>query len=319
MIGPNGAGKSTALRALAGLLPVSQGHITVNGTVVADEHRQLPAHKRSVGFVFQDHLLFGHLTALDNVAFGPRARGASRAVARRIATRWLADVHATDLADRHPRQLSGGQAQRVALARALAADPALLLLDEPTAALDSASAMTLRTSLRRHLTRVDAVSILVTHTALDALVVADRLVVLERGRVVQTGPPAEVAARPRTHHVAALVGMNLLRGEADGGAVQLPDGSLVVVTTRMSGPAFAAFAPSAVSIFTERPAGSPRNAWPGVVEAITPHGDSIRLQISGPAPILADITPASLSLLRLHTGSSVWASVKATEVTVYPA
>lgn len=319
IIGPNGAGKTTALRALAGLLPITGGHIVVNGAVVANADRQVPAHRRPVGFVFQDHLLFPHLSALDNVAFGPRARGVSRDGAERAAAYWLAALGVGDLAGRRPRQLSGGQAQRVALARALASEPSLVLLDEPTASLDAGSAMALRTSLREHLTRVNAVSVLVTHTALDALVVADRLLVIEAGRVVQTGTPKAVAAQPRTNHVAALVGINLLRGVASDGALRLSDGSEVITTGTVSGPAFAAFSPSAVSVFAERPAGSPRNVWPGVVKAVTAHGDAVRLQIAGPVALLADITPAALSALALHPGSSIWASVKATEIVVYPA
>jgi molybdate transport system ATP-binding protein len=194
-----------------------------------------------------------------------------------------------------------------------------VLLDEPTAALDPGSAMALRTLLRDHLVRARAVSILVTHTALDALVVADRLLVLEAGDVVQGGSPAEVAAQPRTQHVAALVGMNLLRGRAAGGIIHLLDGSTVVSTESIEGEAFAAFPPSAVSVYAERPMGSPRNVWLGTVEAITPHGDAVRLQITGPTLLLADITPSALSGLELRPGARVWTSVKATEVAVYAA
>jgi molybdate transport system ATP-binding protein len=318
LIGPNGAGKTTVLRALSGLLPLSSGQISVNDQVVATADRQVPAYRRSVGFLFQDHSLFEHLSALDNVAFGLRTRGTSRPAARAVARRWLAEVGASDLADRRPRELSGGQGQRVALARALAADPELVLLDEPTASLDATVAMALRTALRDHLSRLEAVSVLVTHTALDALVVADRIVVLEAGRVVQVGSPGEVAARPRTQHVATLVGMNLLRGHSDGETLRLSGGATVVTTVKLSGPAFVAFAPSAVSVYADRPTGSPRNVWAGTVSAITPHGDAIRIQIAGPAPLLADITPGSLTALGLRIGVPVWVSVKATEVTAYP-
>ena len=319
LIGPNGAGKTTTLRALAGLLPITRGKITLDGTVLADGRHQLPAHHRSVGFVFQDHLLFPHLTATDNVAFGLRARGAGKTAAREVAANWLRRLDVVALADRRPREMSGGQAQRVAIARALAGEPALLLLDEPTAALDATAAMSLRTALRDHLRALSAVSILVTHTALDALVVADRLVVMDGGVIVQSGSPAEVAARPRTQHVASLVGLNLLRGTAVEGAVRLTDGMEVVAAERLSGRAFAAFSPRSVSLFADRPSGSPRNVWPGKVTSLAPHGDAIRVQIAAAMPLLADITPAALATLRLGPGSPVWASVKATEVTVYPA
>lgn len=319
MIGPNGAGKTTTLRALAGLLPITRGHVTLGGKVLADPAHQLPAHQRPVGFVFQDHLLFPHLSARDNVAFGLRARGAGKAQARRVAGEWLTRLDVAALADHRPRELSGGQAQRVAIARAMAGAPDLLLLDEPTASLDATAAMSLRTALRDHLRNARTVTILVTHTALDALVLADRLVVMDAGAIVQAGTPAEVAAHPRTQHVAALVGLNLLRGTAVDGIVRLADGTEVVAAERLSGPAFAAFSPRSVSLFTERPSGSPRNVWLGRVTALTPHGDAIRVEIAATVPLLADITPAALSTLRLGPGSAVWASVKATEVTVYPA
>lgn len=319
LIGPNGAGKSTTLRALAGLVEITDGSISIDGAVVAGPGKHVPAHRRGVGFVFQDHLLFPHLNVVDNVAFGPRARGVRRPAAQRHARVWVDRLGLSDLADRKPGRLSGGQAQRVAIARALASDPRVLLLDEPTAALDASAAMGLRTMLREHLRDFAGVSIVVTHTALDAMVIADRLVVVDRGQIVQTGAPVEIAARPRTQHVAALVGLNLVRGEADVGVVSLASGGVLVAAERASGPVFAAFYPSAVSLFAEQPAGSPRNVWAGTVVSLAPHGDAVRVQIDAALPLLADITPAALAALTLSPGDPIWASVKATEVSVYPA
>jgi len=319
LIGPNGAGKSTTLRAIAGLLAVTSGTISIDGSVVAGPGIHVPAHRRGVGFVFQDHLLFPHLSVAANVAFGPRAQGRPRDDARQQAAEWMGRLGLDELADRTPRQLSGGQAQRVAVARALASNPRLLLLDEPTAALDAASAMTLRTDLRDHLRAFAGVSIVVTHTALDAMVIADRLVVIDGGEIVQTGTPADVAARPRTSHVAALVGLNLVRGTAHDGIVTLPSGGEVTAAERLSGEAFASFSPAAVSLYADRPAGSPRNVWAGVVTTLAPHGDAVRVQVASSPSLIADVTPAALSTLRLRPGDEVWASVKATEVSVYPA
>ncbi len=319
LIGPNGAGKSTTLRALAGLARISSGEISLDSHILAAEGVHIPPHQRDVGFVFQDHLLFPHLSALDNVAFGPRARGVRRRTARARARDWLERLDVGDFADRRPRELSGGQAQRVAIARALASEPAMLLLDEPTAALDASGAMTLRTQLRRHLSEFDGVSIIVTHTALDAMLLADRLVVLDAGEIVQSGTPADVASRPRTQHVAALVGLNLLRGDAVDGVVSVPGRASIIAAEQLNGPAFAAFPPSAVSLYAGRPDGSPRNVWSGTVTSIAPHGDALRVLIDADMPLLADITPAATATLGLLPGSRVWASVKATEVSVYPA
>jgi molybdate transport system ATP-binding protein len=200
LLGPNGAGKSTALRALAGLLRITSGQITVGGRVVADAasgiHRA--PHERPIGVVFQDYLLFPHLTVLDNVAFGSLVRGLDRAEARRRAAVWLDRVGIADLANAKPRTVSGGQAQRVALARALATEPRLLLLDEPLAALDAKTHLLVRTEVRRHLGSFPGATLLVTHDPIDASVLADWLVVIEHGRVVQQGPPLDVARRPRT-------------------------------------------------------------------------------------------------------------------------
>ncbi|MGI8702330.1 MAG: ABC transporter ATP-binding protein [Nocardioidaceae bacterium] len=318
LIGPNGAGKSTTLRAIAGLLTITSGTIAFDGTVVAAPGTHLPAHRRGVGMVFQDHLLFPHLSVAANVAFGARAQGGRREAARGQAAEWLARLGLDELAERRPGQLSGGQAQRVALARALASRPRLLLLDEPTAALDAAAAMTLRTDLRDHLRAFAGVSIVVTHTALDAMVITDRLVVMDGGEIVQTGTPADIAARPRTAHVAALVGLNLVRGTARAGVVTTESGGEVTAAERLTGPVFASFPPSAVGLYSERPSGSPRNVWPGTVTTLAPHGDAVRVQVSSTPPLIADVTPAALSTLRLRPGDPVWASVKATEVSIYP-
>ncbi len=318
LIGPNGAGKSTTLRALAGLLPVDDGSIRVDGVVWSSPEVHIPPHERSVGFVFQDHLLFPHLNARDNVAFGLRSAGVPRSDARVRAGEWLDRLGIADLADQRPHQLSGGQAQRVAIARALASEPRMLLLDEPTASLDASGAMALRTQLREHLRVFRGISVVVTHTALDAMVMADRLVVLDSGEIVQVGTPSEVAARPRTHHVAALVGLNLVRGDATDGMIEVGAGDVLVAAEPMSGPAFAAFSPASVSLFGERPSGSPRNVWHGTVSSVAPHGDAVRVQVEAAVPLLADITPAALATLGLSPGSRIWASVKATEVSIYP-
>jgi molybdate transport system ATP-binding protein len=319
LIGPNGAGKSTTLRALAGLVQISEGHIVLEGRELSGPRIHVPANERRIGFVFQDHLLFPHLSALDNVAFGPQARGSNRRQARATALEWLGRLSIQELSARRPRELSGGQAQRVAIARALASDPQLLLLDEPTASLDASGAMSLRTQLREHLRRFEGVSIVVTHTALDAMVLADRLVVLDDGVIVQTGAPSDIAAHPRTPHAAALVGLNFMQGRAQAGVLASPGGARIVAAEPLNGPAYAAFSPTAVSLYVERPSGSPRNVWHGRVESLTPHGDAVRVQLDTDPPILADVTPAALAALHIEPGSRLWASVKATEVSLYQA
>jgi molybdate transport system ATP-binding protein len=216
LLGPNGAGKTTALRALAGLTPLTGGRLRLDGAAL---ERTAPE-SRPVGVVFQDYLLFPHLTALDNVAFGPRCHGATKAEARAQAAEWLERMGLAEHAGAKPRRLSGGQAQRVALARALATNPRLLLLDEPLAALDARTRLEVRTQLRRHLAEFEAVAVLVTHDPLDAMVLADRLVVIEDGRIVQEGTPADIARHPRTDYIAHLVGLNLYKGRAEGHTVR---------------------------------------------------------------------------------------------------
>ncbi|GLW99904.1 ABC transporter ATP-binding protein [Microtetraspora sp. NBRC 16547] len=315
LLGPNGAGKTTALRALAGLSPLSDGgRITLDGRSV----HGLAAESRPVGMVFQDYLLFPHLSALDNVAFGPRCHGATKAEARRTAATWLGRVGLAEHAGAKPRQLSGGQAQRVALARALAVRPRLLLLDEPLAALDAHTRLEIRSQLRRHLAEFDGATVLVTHDPLDAMVLADRLVVIENGSVVQQGTPGEVGRRPRTDYVARLVGLNLYRGHACDQQVKVED-VLFSVAEHLDGPAFVAFSPAAVALYRSRPDGSPRNLWQAGIEGIERHGDNIRIHLAGPISAFADVTPAAVADLELAPGQRIWASVKATETHAYPA
>jgi molybdate transport system ATP-binding protein len=321
LLGPNGAGKTTALCALAGLLSLDGGHIVLDGRRLDDPALKAftPPEHRRIGVVFQDYLLFPHLSAVDNVAFGPRCRHVPRAEARRRAEHWLARVGLTEHARKRPRQLSGGQAQRVALARALVTDPQLLLLDEPLAALDARTRLDTRAHLRGHLAAHPGATVLVTHDPLDAMMLADRLVIVEDGRVVQTGDAAAITTRPRTEYVARLVGLNLYQGRADGHAVRLPGDFILTTATGQQGEVFVAFPPSAVALYRTRPEGSPRNTWPAVVAAVARHGDNLRIELTGPLAVAADVTPAAAVELDLAPGREVWATLKATEATSYPA
>jgi molybdate transport system ATP-binding protein len=321
LLGPNGAGKTTALRALAGLTPLTAGHSTVDGVVLERPDRRVwtPPERRPIGVVFQDYLLFPHLCVVDNVAFGPRRHGVRRGPARSTAMEWLRRVGLEDLARRKPRELSGGQAQRVALARALAVDPALLLLDEPLAALDARTRLETRARLHRHLAEHPGATLLVTHDPLDALVLADRLVIVENGVVVQEGDAATVTARPRTDYVARLVGLNLYRGHGDAHTVRLADGFTLTTADTVHGDAFVAFPPAAVALHPARPQGSPRNTWAATIDGVQRHGDNLRIRLAGPIVVAADVTPAAAAQLDLAPGREVWAAVKAAETRAYPA
>ncbi|MBL8928548.1 MAG: ABC transporter ATP-binding protein [Kineosporiaceae bacterium] len=338
VLGPNGAGKTTLLRAFSGLLAIDAGTISVGTSVWDDPGRGIfvPPTERRVGVVFQDYRLFPHLSVVDNVAFAARSRGAPRRQAREHAAGVLERLGIASLAGYRPRRLSGGQAQRVALARALASDPALLLLDEPLAALDVRTRLEIRGELRRYLAAFHGPSVLVTHDPLEAMIIADRILVLEEGEVVQQGTPAEVARRPATDYVAHLVGLNLYRGtlaDRTTRRIDLDDGSslyaagadpqdpaggrlLPMVGTRMS----VAVPPTAISLYTREPdAGSARNVWTGVVTQLELLADRVRVGVEGHPDALVDITPAALTALGLDVGRRVWLSAKATEVVAYPA
>jgi molybdate transport system ATP-binding protein len=320
LLGPNGAGKTTVLRALAGLIPLDAGRVVLDGQLLEDPARgtRVPTEHRPVGMVFQNYLLFPHLSALENVAFGLRARGQGRREARQIAATWLERLGLAGLGSARPGTLSGGQQQRVALARALATNPRLLLLDEPLAALDVSTRAEVRRDLRRHLRDFPGVNLLVTHDPLEAIALADRMAVIEQGRILQVGSAAEVTQRPRSPYVADLVGVNLLRGYARQGVVELETGGRLVAVGSTAGEVFVVVAPRSVSLWRRQPDGSPRNVWRGRATELDLQGDRVRLRVEGSPSLVAEVTPAAVRELGLDEGVEIWVSVKATDVTVYP-
>jgi molybdate transport system ATP-binding protein len=320
LLGPNGAGKTSLLRAIAGLLPMAGGRVVVDDQVLQDSETgaAVPTERRPIGFVFQDYLLFPHLDVLENVAFGLRARGMARAQARSAAQSWIEKMGLGPYADARPGELSGGQAQRIALARALAIEPKLLLLDEPLAALDAGARAEVRHDLKRHLSSFPGTHLLVTHDPLDAVVLAERLLIMEHGRIVQEGTMKELRTHPRSFYVADLVGINLYRGTARGDCVDLDVGGRMIVPNAGLGAVFAVVHPRAVAVHRKRPEGSPRNVWSGRITALETEGERVRARIEGLIPVVAEITPRAAEDLGLRRGDEVWVSVKASEVTVYP-
>jgi molybdate transport system ATP-binding protein len=335
VLGPNGAGKTTLLRALAGLDALASGSICLGNLTLDDAATDtfVPPQRRPVGLVFQNYRLFPHLDVRDNVGYAPRVQGAGRRKARAAADRWLERFDLTALATRRPHQISGGQAQQVALARALAADPRFLLLDEPLSALDARTRLDVRAQLRSHLEQFAGPVLIITHDPLEAMIMADRLVVIESGRVVQEGRPAQVARQPATQYVARLVGLNLYTGtlEVATGRVLLDVGGTFTVTWGDDDPAASAgtgqstrpvlvvLRPSAITIHTARPTqASPRNVWQGTVAALELLADRVRVQVDATPPALVDISAAAVADLAVRPGTAVWLSAKATETEAYP-
>ena len=327
LLGPNGAGKSTVVSLLAGLVQAENGRAELNGTILfslsnGKGRLSLPAYRRGTSLLAQEALLFPHLSAEENVAFGPRSTGTSRRAARAAARRWLAETDAAAFASKRPGELSGGQAQRVALARALAAEPDLLLLDEPMAALDVETVPVMRRLLKRVLAGRSA--LIVTHDVLDALTLADRVLVMQEGRIVESGPPAEVLRRPQNPFTASLAGLNLIRGGVSGGRLVTADGLQITVpdagaAAQAAGALLAAFPPSAVAV--RRP-GAPGTADPGrevlsvTVTDLEPQGDRIRVRGAG---LAADISPAAAAELSLGVGEQAEFLLDTSAVTSYAA
>jgi molybdate transport system ATP-binding protein len=320
ILGPNGCGKTTLLHALAGLVPLDEGRVVLDGVVMEDpaDGIAVPTEQRPIAVVFQNQLLFPHMSAVDNVAFGLRCHGRPRAEARRIARRWLESMGLADQVRARPDALSGGQGQRVALARALAVEPRMLLLDEPLAAVDVQGRAELRRDLRRHLASFGGVRLLVTHDPLEAFALADRVIVLEQGRVVQTGTPAAVTGRPRSRWVADLAGVNLFHGHAERDRVMLDDGGELIVPDAVAGDVFAVIHPRAIALLRVKPEGTPRNVWQGTIDEIDVTGPTARIRVGTVPPVVAEVTTASVDALGLVPGAHVWVTIKATEIVLYP-
>lgn len=324
LLGPNGSGKSTLVRALAGLEDGDRSRVVLDGVDVSG----LPPERRPIGMVFQDLRLFPRLSAVENAAFPLRARGRAKAEARARGRDLLGRLGLPEARmQARPADLSGGEAQRVALARALIDEPALLLLDEPTSALDVRSRAELRPLLRSTLASFPGVRILVTHDPVEAMTLADRLVILEEGRVKQVGTPAEVRQAPRSPYVADLVGLNLYAGrleplEEGAGRLLTDDGELVVAWP--SGAPRQAFddvtatlRPADIVLHTTRPeGGSARNVLRGPIAAVAIEGERARVRVASTPPVVAEVTLGSVARLGLLEGAEIWATCKAVELAV---
>ena len=314
LFGPSGAGKTTLLRLLAGLERPEAGTIAFRGEAWCDVARGvcLPPQQRRAGFLFQEGALFPHLTVEQNVQFASRgAKGAAI----------MQSFGLTEWARRYPAALSAGQRQRVALARAMAADPALLLLDEPLSALDAASRSKMRTELRRMLLASGVASVVVTHDRNEAIALGDWMVVMLDGRVRQSGSVQEVFRRPADAQVAEAVGVeNVLPGEVisrEGGVVTVRVGAsqLECVDGGEAGPVYACIRAEDVALAREAPAvSSVRNRLAGTVQSVSLQGPLARVELDCGFPLVALVTAHSAGDLELRAGDRVSAVVKATAV-----
>jgi len=320
LLGPNGAGKSSLLRVLAGLQEIESGHIRLNDALVDGGPGApfVPPESRNVGVVFQEHLLFPHMRVLDNIAYGLTSRGVTKKLARAAAATWLERLGMADHSNSRPDELSGGQGQRIAVARALATTPKLLLLDEPLAAADASARLALRRTLQTQIRSFAGSCVVVAHDIRDAVALADRIAVLENGRIVQTGTTEQLGNKPASRYVADLIGLNCLRGTCAGNVLTVENGATVIVGTKHDGDVIATVHPRAVALFRDRPAGSPRNVFKAPIVSTERALDCIRVQLGGNLPIIAEVTESAVRDLHLDERGEVWAAIKATEFRVTP-
>ena len=322
IVGPNGAGKTTMLHLVAGLLRPTSGSVRIGDRTLSDARRVVPTHRRRVALLTQRSSLFPHLTVLENVAFAPRAAGASRATASDRALKELEAAGCANLASRRAHELSGGQAQRVAIARALAGDPLVVLLDEPMAGLDVAVAAEVRHVLAERLRGRTA--LFVTHEVLDLWTIADRVAVVDCGRIVEAGAVDDVLLRPTSTFLAQLSGLTLLSGVERDGDLEIAPGVLLQGLRDPGQPlthgsrGLAGIPPEAVALYLEQPGGSPRNVLSAVITSLEPRGAVVRVRLEvASQQLAADVTTQSVAGLGLHPGQAIWAVVKAVQVRLY--
>lgn len=325
VMGHNGAGKSTLAEVLSGSLALDSGTVQIGDLTVDAAGAFIPPRGRDVAMVSQNPRIIEHMTVLANVAFPLLCRGFPRARARRLAREQLRKVGCERLAARRGGQLSGGQAARVALARALVFSPRLLILDEPTAALDVEASSRVGATLVDRLKSDGTTTVLVTHDVAEAVELGTRMIVLERGRVVEDGSPAEVLARPVSAFGASLAGLNAVAGvlRADGDGLPSIDvgGGQELTAAEASGiaagqPVTFMFAPEAVALSSGKVIGSARSSLSATVERVSTAGGlvTVRLRFPNGAPFNARITPAALAELALAPGDEAVATVKATQI-----
>ena len=325
VVGHNGAGKSTLAQVIAGTLRVDSGTVSIGDRVVDDAATFVPARRRGVALVSQAPRIFTHMSVLSNVAFPLRVRGAGRAEARAAALEQLRAVGIADLANKRASDLSGGQAARVAIARALVFRPEVLILDEPTAALDVEATAQVSAVLRERLAGAGITTLLVSHDIAEVLSLASHMIVMGEGRIVEEGEPARVLASPASVFAARLAGLNIVSGPpvARPGmvGVRVGDGALWAASDSVAPgeePARVAltFPPEAVALSREEAHASPRSVLPGVVAGIDVDGSlvSVRVALAEGVSVSARVTAAAWSELGLGVGEGLWASVKATQV-----
>ncbi|MBA2391624.1 MAG: ATP-binding cassette domain-containing protein [Ktedonobacteraceae bacterium] len=348
LLGESGSGKTTVLRVLAGLLHPQHGRISLDETLYFDSKMRIvvPPQQRPFGYVFQDYVLFPHLSVFENVAFGLRAQHLSRSLIRQRVGEALDQVHLNGFDQRRPMQLSGGQQQRVAIARALALQPVLLLLDEPLSALDVQTRREVRHELRHILAEVGITTILVTHQYLEALVFGQQILVLDAGKVVQRGEQRDLLTYPRSSYVAELIGINFFRGHLVRQetnalyAIQLQNGAQsveIIAALKEHLPtekvptigedAYVIVDPRSITLYQNPPESSARNVFRGEIVqmlrlGLSPLHDDERVRVSillneSMPPLTAEITETSAARMQLHDGKIIYASFKATEASVY--